>query len=116
MNVTKLWSCGPAHDGGGDGGGEAQDVTYVEKANRVWEGRCIRIKTIEKMLILLPQISKFRLRRAPRWLPERSHLTHLFGAPSGKSSLSGGVGRSPAQPTEMRAQKCPRKFADFSRF
>ena len=86
MNVTKLWSCGPAHDGGGDGGGEAQDVTYVEKANRVWEGRCIRIKTIEKMLILLPQISKFRLRRAPRWLPERSHLTHLFGAPSGKSS------------------------------
>ena len=86
MNVTKLWSCGPAHDGGGDGGGEAQDVTYVEKANRVWEGRCIRIKTIEKMLILLLQISKFRLRRAPRWLPERSHLTHLFGAPSGKSS------------------------------
>ena len=58
MNVTKLWSCGPAHDGGGDGGGEAQDVTYVETADRVWEGRCIRIKTIEKMLISLPQISK----------------------------------------------------------
>ena len=70
MNVTKLWSCGPAHDGGGDGGGEAQDVTYVEKANRVWEGRCIRIKTIEKMLILLLQISKFRLRRPRRGLPE----------------------------------------------
>ena len=69
-----------------NGGGEAQNVTDVKTTDRVCEERCIRVKTIEKMPILLPQSSKFRLRRARRGLPGAAALIHYFDAPSGKSS------------------------------
>ena len=68
------------------GGEEAQNITDIKTRDWMCEMRCIRVKTIEKMLFWGPQISNFRLRRALRWLPEAATLIHLFGAPSGKSS------------------------------
>ena len=68
------------------GGEEAQNITDIKTRDCMCEMRCIRVKTIEKMLFWGPQISNFRLRRALRWLPEAATLIHLFGAPSGKSS------------------------------
>ena len=75
-----------------NGGGEAQNVTDVKTTDCVCEERCIRVKTIEKMPILLPQSSKFRLRRAHRGLPGAAALIHYFDAPSGKSSRRREVG------------------------
>ena len=68
------------------GGEEAQNITDIKTRACMCEMRCIRVKTIEKMLFWGPQISIFRLRRALRWLPEAATTIHLFGAPSGESS------------------------------